>query len=85
MKMRSIPKEMEVDFALVWAGVEKAWPGRGSRVKKRDDRVFLDLRRTRVSDLSPLRNMKTLRDIYIRGTKVTDLSPLKGMNVRIHR
>jgi hypothetical protein len=84
MRMRAIPKEMEVDFALVWAGVEKAWPGKGSRVRKRDDRVFLDLRRTRVSDLSPLGGLP-IGELHLAGTQVSDLAPIGRLPLkRLH-
>ncbi|MHC4201191.1 MAG: GDSL-type esterase/lipase family protein [Planctomycetota bacterium] len=84
MKTRGIPKEMEVDFALVWAGVEKAWPGRGSKVKKRDDRLLLDLRRVRVSDLSPLRGLP-IGELHLAGTQVSDLTPIGRLPLkRLH-
>jgi serine/threonine protein kinase/Leucine-rich repeat (LRR) protein len=39
----------------------------------------LDMAKTKVADLSPLRTMKRLSWLQIKGTPVTDLSPLRGL------
>ena len=38
---------------------------------------------TRVSDLSPLKDMKKLTVLHFGGTRVSDLSPLKGMPLTV--
>lgn len=43
----------------------------------------LELERTPVSDLSPLRDMTSLRELTLNGTKVTDLSPLAGLKLTV--
>lgn len=41
--------------------------------------VDLDLTSTRISDLSPLRDLTTLRDLRLERTAVSDLSPLRNL------
>ena len=46
---------------------------------------LLQIKKTRVSDLSPLKGIRTLKHIYIEGSLVKDISPVQGIpGLKIH-
>ena len=47
-----------------------------------DDRVAV---RTRVQDVSPLKDLMNLKNLYIEGSAVRDVSPVKGIpGLKVH-
>jgi internalin A len=43
------------------------------------------LKRTRISDISPLRGLRKLKHLYIEGSLVQDTSPVQGIpGLKVH-